>query len=176
MHPLTHLLSKGCLLSFLITVYVICTCRIGHILHAKALIFPQSWDTHTHTRTSETLYQSAPKSNAFISRHHPSSKLALKWWSFIKAATARKNSIAISVLGEELKRRGGFFFFSTVCWLIEDFSQNGLRGGGDRLWWVVRGFILFISVYSQDNDPIFSIIKGVVDRNCYRRTLWGNVF
>lgn len=131
--------------------------------------------THTHTRTSETLYQSAPKSNAFISRHHPSSKLALKWWSFIKAATARKNSIVISVLGEELKRRGGFFF-STVCWLIEDFSQNGLRGRGDRLWWVVRGFILFISVYSQDNDPIFSIIKGVVHRNCYRRTLWGNVF
>lgn len=158
------------LLSFLITEYVICTCRVGHSLHAKALIFPQSWDTHT--RTSETLYQSAPKSNAFISRHHPSSKLALKWWSFIKAATARKNSIVISVLGEELKCRGEFFFPLSVDWL----RIFGLRGGGDRLWWVVRGFILFISVYSQDNDPIFSIIKGVVDRNCYRRTLWGNVF
>lgn len=74
---------------------------------------------HTHTRTSETLYQSAPKSNAFISRHHPSSKLALKWWSFIKAATARKNSIVISVLREDREeaQRRIFFFPLSVDWL-----------------------------------------------------------
>lgn len=71
-----------------------------------------------HTRTSETLYQSAPKSNAFISRHHPSSKLALKWWSFIKAATARKNSSHLSPWGGiEAQRRIFFFFPLSVDWL-----------------------------------------------------------
>lgn len=136
LNPETHLLAKGC------CNYPAFRCQniwfahaVGHSLHVKYLILPQSWDTQKHT-----VHQSpSPKLLPFISLPHPSSKLTLKWLSFIKEATAaaRKNSIVIYVPREELQIRGWVFPPHTLCWLTEDFSEM-VHTAGESLWSVVR--------------------------------------
>lgn len=122
----------------------------------KGLIPPKSWDTITHTHmqsTPEPLSQSAPSSNPFISPPHPSSKLTLKWWSSIKAAAARKNSIVISVLREELQIWGWGLFSLTLCWLAENFALR-CKGMVFGRW---SGFVEITSqsLYSQGSNPSF---------------------
>lgn len=136
---------------------MICTCRVCLHLHAKD--HPsEPGRTQTHTvYIRAPLPSLLPKAALSSLCPHPSSKLTLKWWRFIKAAAPRKNSIVITVLREESQIWG--FFLLCVDWPREWFKRPGTVV---RRWFgCQRSHFIFRDVI----HVFFSVIEEVMFRD-----------
>lgn len=123
LNPETHLLSKGrCNYPAFLSQNI----WFAHADSAILCMQKSFLKSGTHTQYIRAPLPICSKSRPFISPPYLSSKLTLKWWSFIKAAAARKNSIVISVLREEFQIwEWGCFFVLCVDLLRKWFTLQG---------------------------------------------------
>lgn len=129
--------------------------------HAEWSIQKLSFPLKAGTRTNTVpLSISVPQSSSFICLHHPSWKLVLKRWRFIKATATRSTSIFIPVLWE----KPHFWGWERSLWLRicqKQFTRRHTRLGKRALR--ERGIINYILLTSS---------WAAYGRNVYRRGIW----